>query len=102
MYHKYTFQAHLHLSTIDWFIQGVENLASSRSPVYQSATAKVLTELCTFFVLWGIVQEAGDFLEVGGISLLAYVFMYLCICMFCLQYVLYYGYSLKKQIIYMK
>ncbi|WAR25224.1 ACOX1-like protein [Mya arenaria] len=52
-------KAHLHLSTIDWYIARVDNLVATCSP----ALGQVMAELCTFFVLWGIVQEAGDFLE---------------------------------------
>ena len=40
-----------------------------------------MTELCNFFVVHGMVQESGDFLEVGYEVVCVLVFDYMCICL---------------------
>ena len=57
----YSLQAHMHLSAIEMYITGVKMMQQTCSP----ALGKVMVELCTFFTLYGIVQESGDFLEVS-------------------------------------
>lgn len=58
-------KAHLHLTVIDIFITKVDNFRRTCS----AELYKVMTELCNFFVVHGIVQEAGDFLEMETLGL---------------------------------
>ncbi|KAL4226800.1 Peroxisomal acyl-coenzyme A oxidase 1 [Mactra antiquata] len=58
-------RAHIHLTVIDIYISKVDNLRYTHS----TELSKVMTELCNFFVIYGIVQETGDFLEMETIGL---------------------------------
>ncbi|XP_053377016.1 peroxisomal acyl-coenzyme A oxidase 1-like [Mercenaria mercenaria] len=58
-------KAHLHLTVIDIYITKVDNLRATCS----TELYKVMTELCNFFVVHGMVQESGDFLEMETLGL---------------------------------
>ena len=56
----YILQAHAHLTSVDYCLNGLWQMKSTCSP----ELASVVTDVCTFFVIHGIVTESGDFLEV--------------------------------------
>ena len=54
-------QAHAHLTSIDYCLNGLWQMKSTCS----TELGAVITDLCRFFVIHGIVTESGDFLEVS-------------------------------------
>ncbi|XP_060576845.1 peroxisomal acyl-coenzyme A oxidase 1-like [Ruditapes philippinarum] len=58
-------RAHLHLTVIDIYITKLGNLRETSS----TELSKVMTELCNFYVIHGMVQESGDFLEMETLGL---------------------------------
>ena len=56
----FSLQAHAHLTSIDYCLNGLCQMKSTCSP----ELARAVTDACTFFVIHGIVTESGEFLEV--------------------------------------
>lgn len=58
-------KAHAHLTSVDYTLNGLWQMRATCSP----ELASVITDLCCFFVIHGIVTESGDFLEMETLGL---------------------------------